>query len=377
MRAVQIGAGNIGRGFLGQLYYESGCETTFVDANRELVDLLNRRGEYAIEVVEPFSVIRVEGFRAVEAGTRQAAQAIAEADIASTAVGANVLPKIVPMLLEGLAKREQPLDLLLAENLHDAARRMRDSVDSACGFSLGRLGLVETSIGRMVPLMTEEERSEDPLRIRVEAFCELPVDADAFLNPIPPIKGLQPKSNFPAYVDRKLYLHNAGHAAAAYLGYLAGHRSIWQAMEDPITAEAVRLVMDECCQGLHRRHGLDLGELSKHAEDLRRRFSSRALGDTVRRVAADPIRKLGFEDRLIGSLRMCLEQDVEPTAVAKACGAAYLYRDASDPAANELASMVARLGFSQAIQRISGLEPGSRPHQMILKAIESTVNSTR
>ena len=47
------------------------------------------------------------------------------------------------------------------------------------------------------------------------------MDATAFRNPIPPIPGLDPKQHMAAYVDRKSFIHNLGHAASAYLAYLA------------------------------------------------------------------------------------------------------------------------------------------------------------
>ena len=42
--AVQFGAGNIGRGLMGQLLRESGFETVFVDISTPLVDDLNNLG---------------------------------------------------------------------------------------------------------------------------------------------------------------------------------------------------------------------------------------------------------------------------------------------------------------------------------------------
>ncbi|HEY0866460.1 MAG TPA: hypothetical protein VGE01_03730, partial [Fimbriimonas sp.] len=200
----------------------------------------------------------------------------------------------------------------------------------------------------------------DPLKIRVEAFCELPVDANGFLNPIPPIKNLQPRANFVAYAERKLYLHNAGHAAAAYLGYQRGHSFIWQAMEDPAVRPTVEGTMDEACLALHRRHGLDLGELWEHAADLRRRFSSRALGDTVARVAADPIRKLQREDRLVGTILLCFEQGVEPRCLAQAVRAALAYDAPEDASAQRLRERIHLEGTGAVLAEICGLDAEER-----------------
>ncbi len=53
--AVQFGAGNIGRGLMGQLFWESGFETVFVDADPSLVDQLNARGSYPLRILDAYS----------------------------------------------------------------------------------------------------------------------------------------------------------------------------------------------------------------------------------------------------------------------------------------------------------------------------------
>ena len=50
MIAVHFGAGNIGRGFIGNLLYQSGFETCFVDVNSELVKLINEKKQYRVEL---------------------------------------------------------------------------------------------------------------------------------------------------------------------------------------------------------------------------------------------------------------------------------------------------------------------------------------
>ena len=45
-QAVMYGAGNIGRGFIGQLFFESGYETTFIDVNMQIIDRLNKDHDF-------------------------------------------------------------------------------------------------------------------------------------------------------------------------------------------------------------------------------------------------------------------------------------------------------------------------------------------
>src|SRR4051794_1011377 len=109
MRALQIGAGNIGRGFIGQLLSEAGYEIAFADVDANLVDALNQRKSYPLRLVDSAGAVRNLTIGPVRAVLSSDAAAIvgefAKADFVSTAVGANVLPKIAPMLAAGIIER--------------------------------------------------------------------------------------------------------------------------------------------------------------------------------------------------------------------------------------------------------------------------------
>ncbi|MBI3118193.1 MAG: mannitol-1-phosphate 5-dehydrogenase [Candidatus Hydrogenedentes bacterium] len=370
MRAVHFGAGNIGRGFLGQLYWESGWETTFVDVAEAVVHGLQARGQYPLWLVEEGTIERliIEHVTALDArDTEAVVAAVATADLVSTAVGAAVLPRIAPALARGFARRVEqsggPLDVIVCENLLNAGSHLREEVRKHLPEALhGRLdaamGFVEASVGRMVPVMTDAQRREDPLLVCVESYCELPVDADAFRGPIPDIQHLKPMRNFVAYVERKLFVHNMSHAATAYLGHERGHENIWQAIRDDAVRNEVEGALAESCEALARKHGLDRPALREHAADLVRRYHNRALGDQVARVARDPLRKLGPRDRLIGAARMCLEQDVAPAHMVRVILAALRYTDDADPSASEFQRLLRDHGLPHVLQSVCGLHPG-------------------
>lgn len=377
MKAVQFGAGNIGRGFLGQLFFETGYETTFVDVIPEVVEGLHTRREYPLRIVGDESyTLTIGNVDAVAASDVPAvASSVAEADLAATAVGVNALPHVAPVIAQGLAKRfesaqARPLNLIVCENMIDAGPYMREQVrghldERFHGALDEQVGFVEASIGRMVPIMTDEMKTGDPLLICVEAYCELPVDAQGFKGPVPPLNHMQPMPNFKAYVERKLFVHNAGHATTAYLGYLKGHEYIWQAIcDERIHAEA-DAVMAEACAGLTAKHGLDPERLEAHWLDLVRRFANRALGDQVARVAADPVRKLGPRDRLIGAGLMCLDQGIEPEHLAFAAAAAIRYDCADDPGAQSLQETRRVEGLRGVLTRICRISEDSRLAHLI------------
>ena len=89
--------------------------------------------------------------------------------------------------------------------------------------------------------------------------------------------------------------------------------------------------MADVCKALSRTHHLDPVGLAENVYDLLRRFSCRALGDTVARVAGDPIRKLtGPGGRLIGSASLCLSHGIIPVGIIHSITLALRYDNPAD-----------------------------------------------
>ncbi len=368
--AIIFGAGNVGRGFLGQLFSESGHEVVFVDVDEPLVRGLAQRGRYTIRLVdnEWLEEVTVAPVAALLAGDTDAvAQAVATARIAATAVGVRALPFVAPVLAAGIAQRaaagvDAPLNIIVCENLKDAAATLRGMVKQHLPASLhpylcDHIGFVDTVIGRMVPPLTPELRAADPTLILVEPYKVLPVDRSGWLGPAPQVVGLDLCDNFPAYTARKLYIHNCGHAVLAYLGHLAGHEYGYQALSDPSIRPWFEAALGESKAGIVAAHGVDPAWLDAHIADLTQRFANRALGDTILRLGRDPLRKLGPEDRLVGAARLAERAGIAPNALARAIAAAYHFDDPRDPLAAALQEQLAAEGFDAVLAAVSGIQP--------------------
>jgi mannitol-1-phosphate 5-dehydrogenase len=367
-QAVVFGAGNVGRGFLAQLFSESGYEVIFVDVDEPLVAALDARRAYTIQLVdnEGSTEVEVSPVRALLSQDDEAvARALAGAHVAATAVGVRALPHVAPLVAAGVARRAEegeagPLNVIVCENLKEAGaafrRMVAERVPSRHAAYLERnVGFVDTVIGRMVPPPTPEMRARDPSLIAVEPYKELPVDRRGFVGPVPAIVGLEACDNFPAYTARKLYVHNCGHATLGYLGYLRGHEYGYQALAD----EGIRAVFDKAMEesraGIVAAHGVEPGWLEAHVADLVRRFANRALGDTVFRLARDPPRKLRPQDRLVGAARLAEEAGARPEALAQGIAAAYRFDAPEDPLAVQLQERLAAEGLSLVMADVSGI----------------------
>jgi mannitol-1-phosphate 5-dehydrogenase len=367
---IIFGAGNVGRGFLGQLFSESGYEVVFVDVDDGLVRALGKRGRYTIRLVDNDwqEEAPVAPVRALLAGDADAvAQAVAAASIAATAVGVRALPFVAPMLAAGIAQRAEagidaPLNVVVCENLKDAAATLRGMVEQRLPPALhpylhSHIGFVDTVIGRMVPPLTPELHAADPTLILVEPYKVLPVDRAGWLGPELRVVGLEMCANFPAYTARKLYIHNCGHAVLAYLGHLAGYEYGYQALADPSIRAWFEAALAESKAGIIAAHGVDPAWLDAHIADLTQRFANRALGDTILRLGRDPLRKLGPEDRLVGAARLAEQAGVVPNALARAIAAACRFDDPRDPLALALQERLATEGIASVLAEVSGIQP--------------------
>ena len=123
-QALMYGAGNIGRGFIGQLFHMSGYGISFIDVNMAVVDKLNTDGQYPIYITDEDSYREylVTGVHGVNGRDNEAiAEAMAKADIMATAVGVNILKFIAAPFACGVRRRmekgiDAPLNVIICEN---------------------------------------------------------------------------------------------------------------------------------------------------------------------------------------------------------------------------------------------------------------------
>ena len=323
-KIVIFGAGKIGRSFIGQLFSLAGFEIVFIDINKQVIKELNRRKSYEVIIKsEKDEIIQINNVRGIDiANDSEVVDELANARIAAISVGQAGQKTAFPLIAKALQKRYSveggyPLDLIIAENQRNAEEYFFHQLSELLPseFPLkSMIGLIETSIGKMVPIMPLSESENDILKVYAEPYNTLILNKKAFLNPIPEVPGLAPKENIKAWVDRKLFIHNLGHATAAYIGYLKHPDRIylWQVLSDEEVLQKTRATMNEAAKVLLKIYPDDftLEALNEHIDDLLKRFQNRSLGDTVYRVGCDLFRKLGPDDRLSGAIRAAIDRSM-------------------------------------------------------------------
>ena len=149
------------------------------------------------------------------------------------------------------AKLEQPLNIIACENAVRASSQLKEHVlshlnEEQKAYCNEWVGFPDCSVDRIVPPV----RTENPIDVVVEAFYEWNVEEKSFVGEVPHIAGMNLADNLIAYIERKLFTLNTGHAITAYIGKLRGKATI-----DESIAERVR-TLTSLLYDILRCHGI-------------------------------------------------------------------------------------------------------------------------
>lgn len=369
VKAVHFGAGNIGRGFVGQLLHESGYEVVFADVAEAIVDALAAADSYrVIEVGDGGRTHVVTDFRAVNSRTQEGRliEEIGTADLVTTAVGPRVLPFVAPVIAHGIERRiatgddllGRRLAVLACENAINATDLLEADVRTALAeVDADRLDAVaafaNTAIDRIVP-------AQDPdggLDVTLEPFFEWVVDRTPFDGEPPAITGVHWVDDLAPFIERKLFTVNTGHATAAYHGFARGIHSITDAIAEPGIRAEVQAAIAETRALLVAKFGLDDGEQAAYGETILARLSNPRLPDTVERVGRGPLRKLSRAERFVGPASQLAERGAERAALLRTIGAALRFDVPEDAESVELQRILREEQPEAAVGTVTGVAP--------------------
>lgn len=371
-KAVHFGAGNIGRGFIGLLLSQAGYHVAFVDVAAPLVNDINELGKYNVQIFGEAEKTLVENVSAINSNENLDAllDAIVEADIVTTAIGPNILKFIAPNIAKGLTKRvavnKTPLNIIACENMVGGSTVLKNFVyenlaDDVKPAVQKLIGFPDAAVDRIVPLQKNYEK----LLVKVEPYAEWDVDKKGVVGELPEIKGMTLVDNLGAYIERKLFTVNTGHASIAYLAYQKGLPDISSAMRDEDIVAAARAVWAETSALLIDKYNFDPIVHQKYVMTTETRFKNPEISDEVTRVARGPKRKLSASDRLVSPAVQLIENGRKPVALAKVIAAALKFDYAEDKEAVEVQEFIKANGIDAAITHFTGVTPYSKLFALI------------
>lgn len=374
-RLLIIGAGSTGRGQVAQLAYESGWDLSLVDRNAKLVDAIRTAGKFTVVLYDPTGKPRdvvISGYRAFHTDEVQAvADEIAATDLIVTSVIATNLPQVAPLLAEGLRRRAEKsgaiVNIIAAENMEHSSTVLRGmTLAQLGGWTPAQLDSVarfpDSMIARVVPI------AADPLRLNAEEFSEWTVDGTVFVGHDPQIKTLELVPNQGARLERKLFIHNTGHATCAYWALRNGCRFVHEGARDPQIIEQVRLAIGESGSAVAAEHGFPRDTIRAYEENLLGRLPGDAFVDGLDRVCREPLRKIGPQERLIGPINLCVKHGLPMEHLCRAVAVVMTTFMPGDPQYVQLKAMLAEGGPEKILREVCQLAPGHPAYELILIA---------
>ena len=367
MSCVIFGAGKIARGFIGHLLFLSGIPFTFVEKADSLSELIIERKEYTVNILgSPEKNTLVSGVHALRfSDILKISEEIARADAVFTAVGGKNLEEIAPFLADGIEEKAKTggiLNIITCENWKQPAELLRNAIlpllsSEGAEYFQKNVGVTEAVIMRSAIESDAELLKKDPLVVNVQDFWDLPVDASRIKGELPNIKGLKLIPEFTGFLERKFYTYNAANGTTSFLGALLGFEKIADAAHDERILAVLEGVYSETARALSEKHKFPLDEQLAFTRTSLKKLQDYTIVDFIERNARDPIRKLGPDDRLVGSARMVLSHGIRPENLAVAIAAAMHYNSPKDPSAEELAGMRAEQGIDAVLEKVCKIEP--------------------
>ncbi|WP_173918652.1 mannitol-1-phosphate 5-dehydrogenase [Halobacillus sp. Marseille-Q1614] len=364
MKALHFGAGNIGKGLIGYLLNKSGFDLCFVDVNESTVNSMNRSNQYFLEILdEDRTGESISPVRALHSSSQEEViDAIVEADLITTSVGAGNLSKIAPVISKGLLKRIQldkgSIDIIANENMINASSKLKDEVHRNTSESdreaiRSHVGFPNSAIDR---LSLSEKRSEGEVTL-VEPYYEWMIEKPGMLHSdLPPINNATYVDELKPYIERKLYIVNMGHAATAYTAFLEGYTTIQSALKNPEIEKFLREALQESARYFIQTYDFEAGEMSGFIDKTVKRFKNDNISDDIVRVGRAPIRKLGFEERLVKPTRVLFETGLPIERLTTAVAAAFLFHNPHDEESVTIQSYIREHGIEQSITHFTEIE---------------------
>lgn len=366
MLTVHFGAGNIGRGFIGEVLNQNDSTVAFVDVNSSIIDALNERREYVIEVAsEDEDAVKVDNVYGINSNKNPEAviEAISEADLVTTAIGPKILPIIAPMVLKGIIKRkekgiEDALDIIACENMIGGSSFLKKEVlneiedPGLIQYIEQFIGFPDAAVDRIVPMQTHE----DVLKVTVEPYKEWVISEKGLKNPSIKLQNVHYVKALEPFIERKLFTVNTGHASTAYNGAFAGYNTIDEALKDESVYKQVQAVLEETGALMVEKWNFDKEAHEKYIDKILSRFKNPRLSDEITRVGRTPIRKLGFDERFIRPIREANERGLSVDALILTVGKAMVYNDTTDEESAELQKMLKEKDAETVVREITGLK---------------------
>lgn len=366
MKNLHFGAGNIGRGFIGELLHKSGYHITFVDINKDVVNDLKNRDSYTIKVLDnDIEEIVIKNFDAINIATEKEllTKTINEVDLITTSIGPNVLQIIAKDIANGLKEKVKTnntniLDIVACENMIEGTSFLQKEIykhltKDEQEFIEKYVGFPNSAVDRIVPA----QKHSDYLLVEVEKFCEWVIEKDKLkVEKNKTIENVTYVTDLAPFIERKLFTVNTGHAALSYVANYKGLKYVSDGASNEEVREHFIKVLEETGELLIKKWHFKEEDIKNYHKKTISRFENKLIIDEVARICRTPIRKLGYNERFIKPIRECLKFGLSYENLSKTCAYILKFKDENDEQAVKLQQLLTKNTVKNVIKEVTNFE---------------------
>ncbi|QCI20689.1 mannitol-1-phosphate 5-dehydrogenase [Buchnera aphidicola (Brachycaudus cardui)] len=384
MKALHFGAGNIGRGFIGKVLSESGFKVIFSDIDQNLIDFINSNKGYSVRTVGSNldNTVNVKNVSAINSNNPKIIPMIATVNLITTAVGPIALDAVAMIIAQGIilkikTQSIQPLNIIACENKIQASSFLKKAVLEKLStkyydYLNQYIGFIDCSIDTIIPIV---HNNKNYSFLITEEFKEWIVNTNQFKGNLPKIINMTLSNNLNAFIERKLFTLNTGHAIAAYLGLIKKYKTIKDAILDKKIRFIVRCAMEESGAVLIKRYNFNKKDHLSYINSIFVRFENPFISDTLERIGRNPLQKLARNERLIKPLLGSIEYGLPYFNLVKGIAAAFHYKNKNDLESMKISSLIKKQGIKKSLIDICSLSINSKEVYSIVLEYESILKT--
>lgn len=364
-----IGAGNIGRGVIGGLFFESGYHLYLYDVMAERMRQLKEQGTYLVERagVESKYRVLVEDFDVLDCSDdHELVECMEKVDLVACCVYEGAFPSICQSLAKAISHRAEhgagEFNVLLCVNALGAPDYFETELtkslvenQKAVAYLKDKVGICQVLVGMGAMPSTEELLKEDVFAVTTRLEGHIGIDEEPFKGALPEVKSTSGVKKGKAQIYRKVYAGNMKHCMTAFLGKAKGYTYIRDTYEDEWVEECTLGAFYEAERAVAAEYGFEEKERKEWIDSLVNAPKNKNLQDPFTRVASDPKTKLSRDNRFVGPALLCIRHGILPYYLAKGIAYGFLYRDETDASSVEITDFVKENGIEKAVETYCGL----------------------
>lgn len=354
-----IGAGRLGKGFIGEAFEKAKWRVSFLDKNPQVINNL-KKGSYKVKISTPKEIKNrtVRNYQQFLTGAdHPELSAFLTADIVMIPVYPEDLEGVFTYIMPDLVTQQKQnpnkkLDFVLLTNKIYLAKKVNKFLDDKIEPNLRSWLRNHIFVRDAIVRRSTDAKSNASLEIYSMAVASLLIETPLHIS-LSDVDWMEPIENVPKLKKVKVYTLNGPHAATAFFGKYKHYQTIPEAQSDIDIQFLIKKVKVEIYQACMKEFAISQDEIDQL---VKMPHLKGEVPDAISRVAYDPLRKLSNNDRLCGPIKLCEKYGLKHEGLDKAVALGLKYYDKDDPKSVEMQKLIENKGILPAIKEITGLD---------------------